>query len=96
MPDDVLAAELAAVDALPPYLTRAEACEFLRISEDKLDAALDSGELGRRRIGRRVLIPRGSVRAWVLQQATTDASESSGEATVTPIVRGTQTSTKGR
>lgn len=67
--DEALAEELAAIDALPAYLTREEAWTFLRISEATLDRALDRGELARRRIGGRTTIPRASVRAWVMREA---------------------------
>lgn len=66
---DELAEELAAVDALPPYLTRAEAWTFLRVSEATLDRALERGELTRRRLGGRTVIPRAGIRAWVLREA---------------------------
>ena len=67
--DEALLEELAAVDALAPYLTRQEAWTFLRVSEATLDRALERGELARRRIGGKTLIPRSTIRAWVLRQA---------------------------
>lgn len=76
--DDALVEELATVDALPPYLTREEAWTFLRISEATLDRALERGDLARRRIGDRggrTVVPRASIRAWVLRQAGHDGAE---------------------
>jgi hypothetical protein len=72
--DAALAEELAAIDALPLYLSREETWTFLRISESTLDRACDRGDLARRRIGGqsregRTLIPRSSIRAWVLREA---------------------------
>lgn len=71
MSDDesALAEELAELDQLPVYLTREEAWTFLRITDRGLDRMLERGELARRRIGSRTLIPRASVRAWVLREA---------------------------
>jgi Helix-turn-helix domain len=71
-PAEALADELAELDRLPAYLTREETWTFLRISEDALDRALERGELERRRIGGRVVIPRSGVRAWVVRQAQGD------------------------
>jgi excisionase family DNA binding protein len=79
--DDALTEEVAAIDALPDYLTREEAWGFLRVTERTLDRMLERGELARRRFGGRTLIPRASLRALVLRQATTlEESEDVGPA----------------
>ena len=47
---------------MPEYLTRREACNLLRLSEQTLDRLLASGRLRRVRVSeRRVLIPREDV-----------------------------------
>jgi excisionase family DNA binding protein len=67
-----LEAELAELDRLPVYLTRAEAADYLRVNEATIDRALERGDLARRRVGGRTLVPRASLRAWVLRQAGVD------------------------
>ena len=79
---EALLEELAAVDALPPYLTREEAWTLLRVSEATLDRALERGELARRRIGGKTLIPRASIRAWVLRQVGAEGPPENGGALV--------------
>lgn len=70
MSDDLaLAEELAELDRLPAYATREETWTFLRLTDRGLDRMLERGELARRRIGDRTLIPRASIRAWILREA---------------------------
>lgn len=73
-----LADELAVIDELPPYLTIAELEAFLRVSERTVWALIERRELARRRLGSRTIVPRASVRAWVLREAGVDADELEG------------------
>jgi excisionase family DNA binding protein len=73
-----LAEELAELDRLPVSLTREEAWTFLRVTDRHLDRMLERGELARRRFGTRTLIPRASVRAWILRQAGVEPSPNGG------------------
>jgi hypothetical protein len=77
-PEQALADELAELDRLPLYLTREETWTLLRMHEATLDRALERGELARRRVAGRTLIPRASVRAWILRQAGVDDPEEGG------------------
>jgi excisionase family DNA binding protein len=66
---DALRAELAAIDALPLYLEIPEVAAVLRVCVRTVNNLLNRGELERRRLGGRTLVPRESIRAWVLRQA---------------------------
>ena len=85
--NEALLEELAELDRLPAYLTREEAWTFLRVSEATLDRALDRGELARRRIGGKTLIPRATLRAWALRQAGAEAESEPGVVPVPLPVR---------
>lgn len=51
--------------ALPVAYSRAAAAEAAAISEDMLDRAIRTGELRAKRLGRRVLIRRSDLEAYV-------------------------------
>lgn len=85
---DPLADELAELDRLPAYLTREEAWTLLRVSDRGLDRMLERGELARRRIGGRTLIPRASIRAWIVAEAAGQADQS--ESLGTPSTVGSE------
>jgi hypothetical protein len=80
--DDVVAAELAAIDALPDLLKREEVWTFLRVTERTLDRRIKRGELVRWKHDGRTVIPRASLRAYVLRQA--GLSPDDGDAGLSP------------
>jgi hypothetical protein len=82
--NDALREELAAIDALPPYLTYKETWTFLRICERSLYNAFDRGDLERRHIGGRAVVPSASIRTLVLRQAGVDTDNGRSSAAATP------------
>jgi excisionase family DNA binding protein len=76
--DDALLEELAELERLPVYMTREEAWTFLRLSDRGLDKMIERGAIAARRIGRRTLVPRASIRAWVLREAGIDEPNGGG------------------
>jgi hypothetical protein len=86
-----LAEELAVIDALPDYLTREEVWTLLRVDERTVDRWLEKGVLARRRLAGRTLIPRASLRGWVLQQAGIPPGEADSDAPVSANFGGSQT-----
>lgn len=64
------------------YLTRLEAAAVLRASDQTIDRRIKEGELAAVRVGRRVLIPRESVEAYLGRcrgEATTPKGEKGEE-----------------
>jgi len=49
-----------------PFMTRAEAADYLRCSVDKMDAAIRAGKLKAAKFGRQILIRRDDVDALIL------------------------------
>jgi excisionase family DNA binding protein len=63
------------IDALPDVLTVEEAARFLRISRGLAFAAVRQGDIPSVRVGRRILVPKAPLLAWL---ATTTRSGAGG------------------
>ena len=53
-----------------PWLTKSEAAERGRVSDDQVAAAIRDGSLRIRRVGRRVVIHQDWLDAWLLEEPT--------------------------
>jgi excisionase family DNA binding protein len=67
------------IDTLPALLTVPEACRYLRISRNTAYDLVARGHLPAIRLGRKILIPRLALEAWV-EQAITLAAHAPGSA----------------
>jgi excisionase family DNA binding protein len=63
-----LRAELAERNRASPFLTIPEAAEWLRTSRGTIDNLLSAGVLNRHKVGRRTLIERTELEAYVRRQ----------------------------
>lgn len=61
------------IDDLPDVLTIDETARFLRISRGLAFAAARRGDLPAVRIGRRLLVPRQRLLAWLGAESSTEA-----------------------